>query len=257
MYSVFDMISPTFQRISYSTIQDKTFSSSSSVIHPSLHSLNDLIPLICSSQSHDDICISTSDRNSNLLSYPNVTLLTSLPTNNTFSSSSFTRLTSKYITSSTVSYSQYDLSTLISSNYTSNSTQHYNNPPLIISIRTPISSRFRKLFHWQNIWVIVIPTLCGIVLCILIAIFGFIKYRRKDVGVYEVEEAQRFRPLIVELTPSPGEHNKDKINSTIASLTTSSTATHISKKDNIKSHNKRKRKKSLLTSTNEQREFYI
>jgi hypothetical protein len=258
------MISPTFQRISYSTVQDKTLSStlssSSSVIYPSFQSPNDLIPSVCSSQSYDEICIITSDTSSSSLLYPNVTLLTSIPTNNTFSSVS-TRLISRYTTfysTSTISYSSYNLITsTISLNYTSNSTQYYDNPPLIVSIRTPVSSRFRKIFHWQYIWVILVPLLCGIILCIILAIFGFIKYQRKDVGVYEVEEAQRFRPLIVELTPSPGENNQDNIISTATTSLMTSTKTHISKKEHIKSHNKRKRKKPLLTSTNEQREFYI
>jgi hypothetical protein len=96
-------------------------------------------------------------------------------------------------------------------------------------------------------------------LCILLALIAFIKYRRKDVGVYEVEEAQRFRPLIVELTPSPGERHHENINST--NITTSLTnlpATHFSKKENLKSNKrKRNRKKSPLTSNDEQREFYI
>jgi hypothetical protein len=135
----------------------------------------------------------------------------------------------------------------------------YSNPPLIISVRTPLSSRFRKIFHWQYIWVILIPILCGILLCILIALIAFIKYRQKDVGVYEVEEAQRFRPLIVELTPSPGERNQENINSTtIKTSLTKLPTINISKKDNIKSQKqKRKRKKSPLTSADEQREFYI
>ncbi|CAF1302347.1 unnamed protein product [Adineta steineri] len=271
IYSVFDMISPTFQRISYSPIQDKAFSSispssssfsSPTIIYPSMFTLNDLIPSFCSSQSYDDICIVTSDRSTSPILYPNITLLTSLPTNRILSSSlSSARSTSKYTTlytTSTILSSHIDLSTSISSNYTSNSTQYNDNPPLINSIRTPISSRFRRLFHWQHIWVILVPVLCGSIFCILIAIFGFIKYRRKDVGVYEVEEAQRFRPLIVELTPSPGERNLDNFNSTIrtTSLGTSS-ATHLSKTDIIKSHKKRRRRKSPLTSNDDQREFYI
>jgi hypothetical protein len=97
----------------------------------------------------------------------------------------------------------------------------------------------------------------GILLCILIGVLAFIKYRRKDVGVYEVEEAQRFRPLIVELTPSPGERNQENVNSTTTTTTTSLATlptAHVTKKDTQK---KRKRKKSPLTSPNEQREFYI
>jgi hypothetical protein len=242
------MISPTFQRISHSPIKDKTYSSPS-ILYPSLQSENDFIPAFCAAQPYDDICINTSNINSSPLLYPNLTLLTSLPKNQTYSSIASTRIISRYTTSSstsTLSYQEIDYSI-------SNSTHMYSNPPLIISVRTPLSSRFRKIFHWQYIWVILIPILCGILLCILIALIAFIKYRQKDVGVYEVEEAQRFRPLIVELTPSPGERHQENIHST--SLTNLPT-TNLSKKENIKS-NKRNRKKLLLTSNAEQREFYI
>jgi hypothetical protein len=254
------MIFPTFQRISYSPIQDKTFSSSSSILYPSIQSENDLIPSICSSQSYDDICIITPNTSSSSLLYPNVTFLTSLPkTNKTFSSLSSTRIISRYTTLYLTSTLSYQDMNYYSSNYTLNSTHTDDNLPLIISIPPPISSRFRKIFHWQNIWVILVPILCGTFLCIIIGILAFIKYRRKDVGVYEVEEAQRFRPLIVELTPSPGERHQENFNSTATttSLITLPT-TNISKKDKNKSHKqKRKRKKSPLTSTDEQREFYI
>jgi hypothetical protein len=260
------MISSTFQRISYSLIQDKTFSSSSlsspSILYPSIQSDNDLIPSFCSSQSYDDICIITSNTSSSPLLYPNITLLTSLPkiNNKTFSLLSSTRITSRYpILYSTSTLPYLEINSSISLNSTSNSTNIYDNSPSIISIRTPTSSRFRKLFHWPNIWVLLVPILCGIFLCIILGILAFIKYRRKDVGVYEVEEAQRFRPLIVELTPSPGERNQENINSTtIKTSLTKLPTINISKKDNIKSQKqKRKRKKSPLTSADEQREFYI
>jgi hypothetical protein len=89
----------------------------------------------------------------------------------------------------------------------------------------------------------VIPIIVGIILCIILLICACIKYRRKDAGVYELVETQRFRPLIVELPPSPGENHQKILNST--------------KKSNPKSHKPRKRKKSLLLRTDEQREFYI
>ncbi|CAF0863611.1 unnamed protein product [Rotaria sordida] len=270
IYSVFDMISPTFQRISYSPIQDKIFSSSSlsspssSIIYPSSHIQNDLIPSLCSPQSYDDICIITSDTSLSLLSYPNVTLLTFSPTKKLLSSSSSSSIspsiisrytTTSYITS-TISYQINNFSTLISSNYTFNSTYYVEHPPLIVSVRTHTLNRSRKIFYRQKFWIILIPILCGTILCLMFAICGFIKYRRKDVGVYEVEEAQRFRPLIVELNSSPGERNQENLNSTTTSTNTS-LIRHVSKKDNIKSHKNRKRKKSPLTTTDEQREFYI
>lgn len=257
------MISPTFQRITYSPIQDKIFSTAFSlpaIIHPSSHLQNDLIPSVCSAQSYDDICTNPSDKNLRLLSYPNVTLLTSLTTNriaspsssSAYSTSTVSRYTLLYSTS-TSSYQILNASTLSSSDYTSNSTYYDGNPPLIVSVRSPTSNKSRSIFHWRRIWVILVPVLCGILLCIILALFAFIKYRRKDVGVYEVEEAQRFRPLIVELTPSPGEHNQEKTNSTTTSLTR-----HTSKKDyDTDSHKKRKRKKSPINTTDEQREFYI
>ncbi|CAF1643804.1 unnamed protein product, partial [Rotaria sp. Silwood1] len=65
--------------------------------------------------------------------------------------------------------------------------------------------------------------------------------------VYELEVTQRFRPLTVELSQSPGENNQEILNST----------TNILKKSNIKSHKRRKCKDSLLLRFDEQREFYI
>ena len=263
IYSVFDMISPTFQRISHSPIQDKALASqtfsSPTILYPNSALENDHIPAICSAQSYDNICINTSNINASPLSYPNLTLLTSIPKTPMNSSLTSTRMTSRSTTlysTSTSSSQEMDSST---SNRTWNSTHLYNNPPLVISIRPPFSSRFRKIFQWQYIWVILIPVLCGILLCFLLALCAFIKYRRKDVGVYEVEEAQRFRPLIVELTPSPGERHQESINST--NLTTSFPTlptTNLAKKEPSKLHKRKsKGKKSPLTSNADQREFYI
>ena len=258
IYSVFDLIAPTFQRISHSPIPDKTYSSSTyspPILLPPLPlSENDIIPSICSSQFYDDICLNTSTIQSSPLVYPNVTLLTALPKNLTLTSSTSTRSVSRYTTSSSTSTYVYQETDYSMVNGSSNSTHAYHNPPLIISIRPPLSQRFRRIFHWQYIWVILIPILCGCGICLLIAFFAFLKYRRKDVGVYEVEEAQRFRPLIVELTPSPGERHQENVNPT-TSLTTLPTNT-LSKKEHSKSP-KRRGKKSPLTSMDEQREFYI
>ena len=93
----------------------------------------------------------------------------------------------------------------------------------------------------------VVPVLCCTVLCIIVSVLGFIKYRRKDVGVYEVEEAQRFRPLVVELSSSSGETNQEgSISTAVQSKTT-----------HIKSHKRHKRKPPLTGRVTEQREFYI
>jgi hypothetical protein len=226
------LISPTFQRISFAPIRNKIFSSSSiqpSIIYPPSQTLDDFIHSSCSYQPYDDICIISSDTNSSLLSYPNVTL----------QSISFSQSSKNYL-SSTLSYHELTF-------YALNSTDHYEIPPLIVSIRTPEDNHLTEKFHWQNILIFLIPVLGGIMLCLIISICCFIKYRRKDAGVYELEEAQRFRPLIVELPPSPGENTQEIRNSTAT----------LSKKTNIKSRQRRKRKRSPLIRTDDQREFYI
>lgn len=193
------------------------------------------------------------------LLYPNVTVLSSLPSNKTFASStsSTSRMVSRSTsTVSTATVASYETNS--TTNGTSNFTLPRDIPTLIVSIRTPTSNAFSKRFHWKNIWVFVVPILCGIVLCLIVALLGYVKYRRKDVGVYEVDEAQRFRPLIVQLTPSPGEQQQDPLHSTTTtSLPASSTMATTSKSDPPKSHKKRRRKKSPWPSTDEQREFYI
>lgn len=219
IYSIFDLISPTFQRISFAPIRNKTISSfSPSVIYPLSYTQDDLTYSSCLYQPYDDICIITSDTNSSLLSFPNITI------KSIFS-------TKKFLTSTLTSYKL-------------NSTDHYN----IASIDTTDENRLKEKFNWQNISILIILILCGIILCIILSICCFIKYRRKDAGVYELEEAQRFRPLIVELPPSPGERKTKKKH-------TSKKKT--SKKTNIKSKKKGKRKKTPLIRFDDQREFYI
>ncbi|CAF3710007.1 unnamed protein product [Rotaria sp. Silwood1] len=249
IYSIFDLISPTFQRISFAPIRNKSlssFSSSSSsffssIIYPSLQSEDDLIHSSCSYQPYDDICIITSDTNSSSLSYPDITFHSSL-------SSSFPiRITSestiksfKFFFTSTLSYQQL-------TSYILNSTDFYNISSFIISLNTSDENQLVEKFHWNNILFFILPILIGIILCIIFCICAFIKYRRKDAGVYELEETQRFRPLTVEISTSPGENNQELLNST----------TSILKKPNIRSHKRRKRKNSLLLRFDEQREFYI
>ena len=253
------MISATFQRISLSPVHDKslsllTSSASPSIIYPSLHSPDDSLPSFCSYQSYDDVCIVTANINSSPMSYPNVTLLSSLPKNRTSS----TRLTSRstfLFSPATPSYLDFNSSLSRSSNLSGNSTDMYDDPSLIVSVATSPRTSFLRRFRWQRIWIFLVPILCGIILCILVAVLGYIKYRRKDVGVYEVEEAQRFRPLIVQLAPSPGEHHQESLDPTNVS-TTAPAATTVAKQDLVKSHKTRRRKKSLV-SADEQREFYI
>jgi len=223
IYSIFDLISPTFQRISFAPIRNKTNSSSSpSIIYPISQIQDELTHPSCSYQSYDDICIISSDTNSTLLSFPN------LP----FQLSSLTRTSRKFL-SSTLSYQQFTF-------YRSNSTDHYDISP---SIHTPDDKQLTEKINWLHILIFVVPIVCGIILCLILSICAFIKYRRKDAGVYELVEAQRFRPLIVELPPSPGENHQPKLDST--------------KKIKHKSHQPKERKKSLLIKPDEQREFYI
>lgn len=253
------MISPTFQRISFSPIQDKTYTlsySSPALLEPTNRTDNEFISSLCSSQAYDDICIDNSNTSSTPLSYPNVTLLTSLPKTRTTTPSllSSSSISTRYSTrstfySSTLSYRERNVSLI----YHSNSTHDPDIPPLIVSIRTPLSKKFRRFFHWKYIWVILVPIACGILLCILIALIAYINYRRKDVGVYEVDEAQRFRPLIVELSPTPGERQQENLNST----TVTNSLINLPTKIDTAQKRQTKRRKTPMNSTDEQREFYI
>jgi hypothetical protein len=277
MYSVFDLIAPTFQRLTYSSMQDKSFpssdslSSSASLIHSSLHSHDDLIPSFCSYQSYDDICIVTSDNHPSSLSYPNLTLLSTVPKNRTVSSSSSssTRIPWRVTTAvsiQTTTSTEWVTSTLS----TYNMTDPVHESSSIELIRTPLTKNILSKLTWKNLWMFLVPIASGVIFCMILALLGYVKYRRKDVGVYEVEEAQRFRPLIVQLSPSPGEHQHDTQHTTTAvqatvPLTSTGTISSsmttgtnpVSKASPNKSHSKRRRKKSPRTSTDEQREFYI
>jgi hypothetical protein len=226
IYSIFDLISPTFQRISFAPIRKISFSTSPSIIYPSTQIQDDAIHPACSYQPYDDICIISSDKNSSLLSFPNLTLQTT----------SFSR-SSKKIFTSTLSYQELTF-------HTSNSTNYHNIPPLIISIRTPDDNQLLEKFHWKNIFIFIIPITFGIILCLILSICCCIKYRRKDAGVYELEETQRFRPLIVELPRTPGENTQKLLKSN-------------AKPAHRKSPKRRNRQKSPLIRTDEQREFYI
>ncbi|UJR15114.1 hypothetical protein I4U23_002079 [Adineta vaga] len=237
IYSIFDLISPTFHRISFAPIRNRTLVSlSSPIITPTYPSQDELIPHpSCSYVSNDDICIITSDLNSTLLTYINISSQPILSNRSTI------KILPNNIFTTTITYIE-------SIDNMSNSTDLNDISSLIVSIRTPLSNRFREIFHRRNLWFFIVPLLCGIVFCILICICAFIRYRRKDAGVYELEETQRFRPLIVEVPPSPGENIRRLIHSTNNTP---------SKQKNIKSNQRRKRKKSPLLNADEQREFYI
>ncbi|CAF3208289.1 unnamed protein product, partial [Rotaria sp. Silwood2] len=251
IYSIFDLISPTFQRISFAPIGNKSLSSSSSIspsffssiIYPSLQTQNDLMHSSCSYQPYDDICIIASDTNSSSLLYPDISFQSSLSSSFSTRISSISTVKSlfKNFLTSTLSYQQ------LTSYVSSNSTGPYDISSLIVSINTSNENQLAEKFHWKNMLFFIIPILTGIILCLILCMCAFIKYRRKDAGVYELEETQRFRPLTVELPPSPGENNQEILNSSRSIL----------KKPHIKSHKRRKRKNSLLLRFDEQREFYI
>ncbi|CAF3641513.1 unnamed protein product [Adineta steineri] len=240
IYSIFDLISQTFQRISFTPVRNTSLLSfSSPIIYPSYRIKDDFTRSSCPYQPNDDICMIISDTNSSLLSYSNVTSQVSLPKR--IPSRSTIKVTSR--TSVITSTTSYQLLT----SHILNSTNLSDIPELIGSIRTPDTNRFRDKFYWQYIWIFAIFFLCSIVLCMILCICACMKYRRKDAGVYELEETQRFRPLIVEIPSSPGEYNQQGLNSTKSRT----------KKSNIKSHSRHKRKKSPLLTADEQREFYI
>ena len=227
IYSIFDLISPTFQRISFAPIRNKTFSSSgiSPIIYPT-ENQDELMISSCSYHPYDDICIISSDTNSSILSFSNRTL----------QSTSISRY-SKKILNSTLSSQEIFF-------HSSNSTNHYAIPPLIVSIRTPNDYRFFDNFPWRNLFIYIFPIVIGSIFCLILTICCCLKYRRKDAGVYELVETQRFRPLVVQLPSSSGENIEERIEPT----------TKLSK---FKPHSRRKRKKSPLIETEEQREFYI
>ena len=229
IYSIFDLISPTFQRISFAPIRKISFSTSPSVIYPSVQIQDNTTHPSCSSQPYDDICIISSDKNSSLLSFPDAT---------TLQTTYFSRSSKKLLTS-TLSYQELTL-------HISNSTDYHDIPPLIVSIRTPDDNRFFEKFHWQNILIFIVPISFGTIVCLIFTICCCIKYRRKDAGVYELEETQRFRPLVVELPPTPGENIRRLINSPPKSAN-----------QKKKSPKRRNRPKSPLIKNDEQREFYI
>lgn len=150
----------------------------------------------CSSQVSDDICMVTSEYP---LSYPNLT-------------SSFIRTSKKFFTST------------LSSQELSTSTKDYSSTKSL-----PWLTRI----PWRYAWILLIPVGIGMFGCLIVFLWCcWMKYRRKDAGVYELEETQRFRPLIIELPPSPGEQQAKKCRT-------------------------KKRKQSPLLPSNEQREFYI
>lgn len=192
IYSIFDLISPTFHRISFVPNRKKI-----ALIYPSNSDSH-----TCSSQPYDDICMVTSEHP---LSYPNLT--------------SSTRTSKKFFTS-TLSSQELTISRLNSTEYSSTK-------------KTP----WLQKFPWRYAWLLLIPIVVGMLVCLIIFICCcWMKYRRKDAGVYELEETQRYRPLIIQLPPSPGDQ-RAKISS---------------KKSKTK-----KRKASPLLQPNEQREFYI
>ena len=196
----------------------------------------------CLHQPYDDICIITSDTHSSLLLFPNVAVqsLLSSPFPIGILSQSTAKSALNYFLTSTLSYEH-------STSFRSNSIDQYGISQLTTSLRKFSADQFKGKFYRKNIWYFVIPIVIGIIICIAFSICCFIKLRRKDVGVYDLEQTQRFRPLMIELPLLSGENNQEILNST--TNTTKSTA--------VKLHKTRKRKNSLLLGRDDHREFYI
>lgn len=249
------MISPTFQRLSYAPVQDKSFSplfpniSSPMILRPVFDSVEDSLTSLCSYQPYDDICMMTAESSMSPLNYPDPSVLTSVPKNSTLmpSKSSTVRLGSSITTVT----SPMTLAYSIEWNSSNNSLSDLMNSTTVSS-----SSSSGKRIQWKKLWIYIVPSICGLILCLIFALLGYIKYRRKDVGVYEVEEAQRFRPLIVEL-PSPSGESSDNTSHPSSSLSPSNPKKSSSKNAQKNPQKKRRNKKTTQASTDEQREFYI
>jgi len=202
IYSVFDLMSPTFERISYIYPRNRT-SMSPSIIYPSNEIENDT----CTYESYDEICMFSFENQSNLLSY----------TNRTFQIHTLPQMT-KRLPNSTVSYQEiyfHSMNSTVSSIVTQVSSTH---------------SYFFSKYSWQSMFVSFLIILLILCCCSCWIICCCMKYRRKDAGVYELVETQRFRP---------------------------STITTTGEKTKINLQKRGKRKNSPLIEPTEQREFYI
>ena len=196
----------------------------------------------------------TPDNSPSPLNYPDPTLLTSVWRNSSKSFASklsTTRLSSMMTTVVSPMMSSY------SDWNTSNSTRTIHESSLTsIAVHSTTNSYPSKRFHWRNIWIYIVLIALGVFIILFILLCAYIKYRRKDVGVYEVEEAQRFRPLIVELSPSPGEKSP-KTSHPSKSPSMPITTDTSSQQESNRTQKKQRRKKSSKAPTDEQREFYI
>lgn len=232
MYSIFDLISPTFHRLSYTSIRNRSLTTSSAILYPLTRLIDETSSSSCSYQSYDDICIIQSETNTSLINFPqpilsSTNLIKSVQTSTTFTTLRVTSSRKSSFSTSLISISE------------NNSLSMFN--------ETSISTQSKKPIPWLTISLYSFAISFGTLLCILFSICIWIKYRRKDAGVYEVEEAQRFRPLIVQLSPTSGE-----------TTSISRNAIEISSKNKInKNKSKQKRKKSSNSTVDEQREFYI
>ena len=232
MYSIFDLISPTFHRLSFTSIRNRSLTASPSILYPLARRSDETSPSSCSYQPYDDICIIQSETNTTLLHFPRPILSSTTLLKPLQSSTSPTLL--RVTPSRKPSVSQRIVSST-DNDAMSTTSEHSNST-------TPSKT---SSVPWLTISLYSLGIACGTLLCILLSICAWIKYRRKDAGVYEVEEAQRFRPLIVQLSPTSGEQTSTSLNAIEPS----------SKK--IKKNSKPKRKKASNSTLDEQREFYI
>ncbi|CAF4558811.1 unnamed protein product, partial [Didymodactylos carnosus] len=113
-----------------------------------------------------------------------------------------------------------------------------NIPPQFVSSRKS-KIRIKSKF---NIWLIIGPV-SALLVCLILFLIGYIKYRRKDAGTYQVEEAQRFRPLIIELQNDQNSSTND--------------ISPSSRIHNKKTSKQKKQKKKKQNGINEDKEWYI
>ncbi|CAF1312271.1 unnamed protein product [Didymodactylos carnosus] len=195
--------------------------------------------LTCDYNFNDDFCDEEFETN---LFLPNVTLkslldyyqttTTTIMTTYTFISRSKT-LSSNFFDSRVTTRSMISSISLDNQNISSISDSNTDVLPPLVSPRSKIRSKSKF-----NIWLIIAPV-SALLVCLIILFIGYIKYRRKDVGTYQVEEAQRFRPLIIELQNDQN-----------------SPTNNISSSQNHKKKTSKKKKKKRI-GVNENKEWYI
>lgn len=201
------MLSATFQRLESSSNRS-LFMQKANVLLPST---DDEESSSCSNEVFDEICIVQSEKNGTLLTFDEPILTTR-----------------KKISTTTM---------LIERTSSINEQYFMTITPPWKSSRN--STEFNDDFSLFTFSLYVIFIFLAVVLSIFILFCLVAKLRRKDHGVYQLQQAQQFRPLVVEVSSSSAEKNS---------------ATNSSTKSTIKRQNKSKHSTNI---NDEQREFYI